>query len=315
MSKRANPAIIGLFVVCAIFLGVFGLYLFGSEKLFTKSQSYLICFNESVNGLDDGALVKFKGVEVGKIVDILVQYDPVKKDAYVPVIIDIVKKHTHLNIANELILYDKDAMKTHIENGLRGKLTLQSYLTGKLFIELDFIPDAEPSKPYDKNSKYPQIPTVRSGLDELWKGANTLVKKISTVDFETIGRNINSTFEKLNKGLDKVDFKNVNDSFIHTMRDLRKLANDADAQIDPFFKDARNTFKHATDAFDSVQKTADNVSDVVQPDSTLSYNFDRALRDISAAAKSIKNFTDYLERNPRSLLTGKQIPEAYEPEK
>src|SRR6185369_11107480 len=70
MSKRANPTLIGGFVIGAVVLLVAGVMLFGGGKLFQATQDFRLYFKENVNGLSVGAPVKFKGVEVGSVVSI-----------------------------------------------------------------------------------------------------------------------------------------------------------------------------------------------------------------------------------------------------
>ncbi len=85
MSKQANPTIIGVFVLGAVLIALLGITVFTSGQWFTAKSRYVIYFNESVNGLSIGALVKMQGVPIGKVTDIQVQLDPDTKRILTPV--------------------------------------------------------------------------------------------------------------------------------------------------------------------------------------------------------------------------------------
>ena len=71
MGKRANPAVIGAFVVGAVVLVVVAAIVFGSGRFFRTTYSYILYFPSNVNGLKVGAPVKFKGIEIGSVQNIL----------------------------------------------------------------------------------------------------------------------------------------------------------------------------------------------------------------------------------------------------
>ena len=71
MAKRANPAFVGAFVIGAIALAIAAVALLGSGSLFRNTHQFVCFFDGNVNGLRVGALVKFKGVEIGEVRQIL----------------------------------------------------------------------------------------------------------------------------------------------------------------------------------------------------------------------------------------------------
>ena len=74
MSNRANPAVIGAFVVGAVALAVTGLLIFGSGKLFKRTTKAVCFFTGDVMGLNVGAPVKFKGVDVGSVAEVRLRW-------------------------------------------------------------------------------------------------------------------------------------------------------------------------------------------------------------------------------------------------
>ena len=61
MSKRANPTVIGGFVVGAAVLAVAGLAYFGGGEFLAKKFTYVGFFEGSLKGLQIGAPVTFRG--------------------------------------------------------------------------------------------------------------------------------------------------------------------------------------------------------------------------------------------------------------
>ena len=71
MARRANPKAVGVFILGALALAVTAVVALGSGRLFQKSNQYVLFFAGNVNGLRVGAPVKFKGVEVGSVTNVL----------------------------------------------------------------------------------------------------------------------------------------------------------------------------------------------------------------------------------------------------
>ena len=80
MSKKANPTIVGLFFAIGLALAVTGLLIFSSRSLFHPQHKTIVYFNASLKGLNPGAPVKFRGVTIGSVVDILIRHNQAATD-------------------------------------------------------------------------------------------------------------------------------------------------------------------------------------------------------------------------------------------
>ena len=92
MSTKTNTTTIGLFIVTGVALGVTGLLLFSSSKLFSPTIDRIVYFNESLNGLNEGAPVKYRGVTIGSVKQVMVQFNQATNDVSMPVIIELEEK-------------------------------------------------------------------------------------------------------------------------------------------------------------------------------------------------------------------------------
>ena len=121
MSKKANPTLVGAFVIGAVVLVVGAVTILGSGRLFRKTYEFVLYFQGSVSGLREGAPVKYKGVEIGSITKILLQLDDGAEVDRIPVIIKLdADKIRGRGVGGSLA--DPAALKTAIDRGLRGQL-------------------------------------------------------------------------------------------------------------------------------------------------------------------------------------------------
>src|SRR6266403_2907892 len=89
MSKKINTTSIGLFIVSGLALGVIGLLLFSSSKMFSQRRDLIAYFNDSLSGLYEGAPVKYRGVTIGSVKRVMIFFNQAPKDFSLPVIIEL----------------------------------------------------------------------------------------------------------------------------------------------------------------------------------------------------------------------------------
>lgn len=160
MSKKANKALIGGFVVGAIVLLIVSVVVLGSGSLFKRTNRYVLFFDGSIKGLSVGAPVILRGVKIGTVRDIHLVYDPTIEDLVTPVVIEIESSR----IKNAPKRLSIDDYKELIKSGLRARLDIQSFITGQLMIGLDFYED-KPANLHEIFKKYPEIPTLPTSPD------------------------------------------------------------------------------------------------------------------------------------------------------
>lgn len=330
MSKKANPAIVGGFVLTAIVLLTAALIVFGSGNFMKQQGHFILYFEDSVNGLAPGAPVKFKGVPIGQVKEILIYYNQEPYDDSIPVIIEIDMTRLRDTLGVDIDLTDQDVMNGQINDGLRAKLQQASMVTGLLFVELNYVTPAPPPVLHQiKQSEYVEIPTMPSGLTEIIKKVSQMVNNISQIDFASMGRRLNGLLDKLEKGVGQVDFKGISDQAKDTLKsidelasnedlkkafanldtaliDLQKLVNNLDGDMGVLVDDVRVTLTAARETLDRFSVLAADADGMVAPDSALRYELTNALSEFGGAMRSLRVLADYLERNPSALITGKQ---------
>lgn len=347
MSKKANKTAIGGFVVGALALIVVGVLVFGSGKFLTETQTYVMYFEGSVKGLNVGAPLVFRGVKIGSVTNILLVANTDDLSFRIPVFVEVERKHFTLTGDEALDLSPKEQLVLLVARGLRAQLIVQSMVTGQLIVELDFHRD-KPAKLVAGYSEYLEIPTIRSGMDDLVKQIeeapieDILTKVLSAVD--GIAKVVNSkevkeslmsleqTLKNLNKLVQNIDsriepllsvveeavkdygklarnvdrqVKPVLSGIVETERHADKLVKNVDAQVTRLGSRIEEAAKSANAALVEAQKTLNTIEGLTGQDSQMIYQITTTLKELSAAARSIRVWADYLERHPEALLRGK----------
>ncbi len=143
MSKQANPTLIGAFVLGALALAILATLLLAGGTWFGERRQHVLYFEGAAQGLQVGAPVVFLGVKVGTVKEIQLGLDQSSLRFLVPVIIEIEPNVVHTRNGQTIDLRDRGVMRGLVERGLRGRLRMQSLLTGQLYVDLDDHRDQE----------------------------------------------------------------------------------------------------------------------------------------------------------------------------
>ncbi len=134
------------------------------EAEYDFAVTYLVEFDGSVRGLNVGAPVEFRGIQVGRVKDITLLLDPEHRRYTIPVVIEIQPQRATV-VGSIKGKKPYEFMDQLIKQGLRAQLGSGSLLTGQLLVSLDFFPDAPPAS-MKMSGEYPQIPTVPSSIEQ-----------------------------------------------------------------------------------------------------------------------------------------------------
>ncbi|MGA2774999.1 MAG: MlaD family protein [Candidatus Omnitrophota bacterium] len=186
MMRKANKTLIGAFVVGAIALLLSAIAIFGSGALFKLSHKYVLYFDGSVKGLSEGAPVVFKGVKIGNISNITPVYDPKSNKVLISVVIDV--ELARVKGVSGTIGYPD--YKKLVEEGLRGRLEIQNFITGQLMVAFDFYSD-KPANTYGIKSQYPELPALTVSPD--------IFAIMDEIPVKEIMYNLKQTVEGLNR--------------------------------------------------------------------------------------------------------------------
>jgi paraquat-inducible protein B len=321
MSKKANPTTIGLFIVAGLALGIVGLLLFGSSRLFTKTMRCIVYFDSSLNGLNEGAPVKFRGVTIGEVDRVMIRYNQATNDMSMPVIIELRDDLIRARWDGEITFRNVEDLQRVIETGLRASLETESLVTGVLFVSLEVIKGSPPPVFRQLTPKYPEIPSRPTDIQQLMRNLarldiaglterlNSLITRIETsvggLKLDEISDGVTDLVRSLDRVASAPALTNSLASLQATLEQYRLLAEKLHSRVDPLADSVTNTLAEAGSALTQVRSGVQNLRDLLAPDSSLRHELTLALEQLAAAAQSVSGLTEYLERHPNALITGR----------
>jgi paraquat-inducible protein B len=316
MNQRVSPTLIGAFVLGAVVLAVMAVVLIGSGRFFRRTSPFVLYFSGSVNGLRVGAPVKFRGVEIGSVRDIRLQLQPDQSVYRIPVIIAVdPEKITSLG-GSETILNSPAEYQSAIDGGLRGQLQTESFLTGLLFVALDYFPGSPAAfvqLPRNGKFRYREIPTEPSSTEKVRMAVTEVLTHLAESDVAGLVDSARQAISELHQLVGSPDLEaavrsldDVTGRLGDAAGSVSHLAAGLDTNISGLTRDLRQTSVNATAMIDQASKVLQH-TDTTLNDSPLVYELTRTLQEVSAAARSVRLLTGYLERNPSVLLFGRPV--------
>jgi len=324
MSKKPNPTSIGLFFAIGLALGVAALLVFSSRSLFHPQQKSILYFDATLKGLNPGAPVKFRGVTVGSVVEILIRHNQAANDFSMPVVIAIDKKLAQSKSDQLLRIGDESSLEQLIRQGFRGRLEAESLVTGVLYVGLEIVPNAPPPAFHQLNPEYHEIPTVPTDVQQL-------LANLAQLDVRGISERLNELLTRLDASLSQLNFAQINAGVTNllsaanrvvTMPDLTNsiaavgrtlgqaqvLLTRVDGRVDPLANNVANTLYDAQKTLADFRAAIQNVSALIGPDSAIPSDLSQALEDLGNAGHAVADLAEFLKRNPNTLLVGRRQP-------
>lgn len=316
MNRQPSPKIIGAFVVAALVVLVGMVAFLGSAALFGPTERYILFFDQSVNGLQVGSPVKFRGVPIGTVERVMIRAEGQRADSdAIPVIIKLDSARLQQDLGLTEGTPGDAGLVELLERGLVAQLNLESFITGQLFVEFSFASERSQhlhSHLTTGQSSMSEIPTLTSSLDQITGDIAQLIADFGAIDLPRLNRNVNTVLENLAVVLAGVDSQ----EFTKATQAMRQAFVSIQATADSFnFKNGEagdvvaKLSQQMTRSLSGVDRLLAEAESVMRPDSTVRYEFTKTLRELSRAAQSVRLLTDYLERNPNALLTGRPADE------
>ncbi len=324
MKTIAEPRLIGLFVLGGLALTTFLLLMFGSGDYFSKVQRYVAYFEGSVNGLNSGAAVKLRGVTIGRVRDVLVQYDVAQNRVLTPVIAEIDLEKVMETYGENAKRHAHPSLQELVDRGLRARLALQSLVTNQLYVDIDFLPEQAGHLVGQHSLDLPEIPTIASSKDEIEKTVQHVAREVRELPLKDTADALLSAIRRVDGLLAQpatdAAIINLNQTLLDMQRLLRPLDGKVDAvsgNLDQTGREMRTLVNHlntgvppllanATDSLKQARGTLASLESLTQPDSELAV----MLKDLSDAARAMRHLAETLERNPDTLLYGRQKTDA-----
>lgn len=275
------------------------------EPIYNRKLHFISYFDGTVRGLHVGAPVEFRGIKIGEVLDLKLQYNPNNVSFRIPVLCAIEPDRIELkgeDVGNgggredELAMLDKLVGK-----GLRAQLRTGVILTGQLYINLDIHPDAKKSK-LGRSGEYPVIPSVPEPVQEIAASLSNILHRLENLPVEQIGKDLEATVNHARKLVGSNDLPGAVASLKKSLEQLEqftaKLNTETTPQLSALLEQSRKTMASGQGALTAAQKALD-------ADAPLTYELSQTLKELARAARAVSDLADLLERNPQVLIYGK----------
>ncbi len=281
------------------------------------NQLYRVYFDGSARGLNVGAPVTLRGITVGYVTDIKLEYDIEDSAFKIPVTIEF--EPDRISMSGGKPLSTGFSAEELVRRGLRAQLRTGNLLTGQMLIDLDIYPDLPPEEVYYEGD-YAVLPTIHTTIDSLMLSVNEIMLKLSELPLGEIGHNLNELLAGANEITNSASLRNsignveeftlqLND----TLGEIRELVAGVDEVVDNANSIVASTqidqiLSNVESASSKLEQTLGAVDRTVagfQTDSDAYQSLLRLMHELSAAARSLRQMADYLERHPEALLKGK----------
>jgi phospholipid/cholesterol/gamma-HCH transport system substrate-binding protein len=313
MATGTNHYKLGLFVLLGLGLSLAFVITLGARNWNEESVRYVSYFDESVQGLELGSPVKFRGVSVGRVSGIGVAPD-----------------QRHVQVTSELTV--PDLQRLNLGGAGEGELTVhpdlraqlaQAGITGVKFILIDYFDTTDyplPELPFPVPSNHiPAAPSTLKGLE------STVVKTAD--NFPQIAEELLSTMTRLSAVMADVQRVKLPDQASDALGQVNVAMKTLNTELDQLdagelSKSVRTSLAafdattvritHLIDRLEredgmlaSAERSFAMVGDMARGNSSLGPEMELTLREVRGAARSIRRFTDALERDPDMLLKGR----------
>lgn len=201
----------------------------------TLRRKFLLYFDGTVRGLMPDAPVEFRGINLGRVVSVDLEFDLDNEEFRIPVFIELEPERLNTKTVELTEAEQRDIMDELVARGLRAQLKTGNLLTGSLFVDLEFYPDAEEEEVQHVAGNR-VLPTVPTSIQEITRNVTAVLDKVKEFPFDKIGADMTSAIANLDKTLVQADetLKTIDRMFAddsaisqELMTSLRELADAA----------------------------------------------------------------------------------------
>lgn len=296
MAAPTNHWKLGLFVVVGFAAALLAVVIFGAASMRKETVHYHTYFNESVQGLDVGSPVKFRGVTIGHVSAIEIAPDHRLVDVVEEIDVADIKRLGLLETGHGRTGKPKFA----IPPDLRAQLGSQG-ITGVKFVSIDFFDEKSnppPSLPFAPAERYiPAAPSMMKNLeDTITKAMERLPEMVDAVVM-IMGR-VNGLLATL----EKEDVSHKAASALAHADQVMTAMHTAILRLD-----RANIGEKAAGTIDELKVAVTKMNKVLDrfEGGAMAADVDATLRDVSEAAEAIRKLAETLERDPDMLLKGR----------
>jgi len=307
MSQKPNYFKIGLFVIAGTLVLAIAIIIFGGGKFFEKKYILETYFDQSVQGLNVGAPIKFQGVQVGNISEIGFVFQDYNTDyQYVLVRAEVYPNKGGNKDKRNLFIDDDDrerGLKKMIDNGLRLQLASQG-ITGVAFLNAVYLdPEKHPPLIIDWKPEYLYVPSAQGTIEQITKTLEKLSESIGSINFKGISDNVEKLLLTLNLTVQEADIPKLSKDLQSTLETLDKTVAGAGKIINS--KEVKQTLTNVAETTEEFRKTLKRTDRLLQ---SREDNLTITLKNIQRISDELSEFMGTVKKYPSWVLFGEPPP-------
>jgi len=248
---------------------------------------YRATFKGGAGDIGPGTDVQLQGAGVGQVTGSRLQFDDATQSLMTRVTLEIDPSKIEIIHRRAAAVSTDDAttalgarLQQLVAHGLRAHLITANFLTGTKVVSLDMVPEAAPAHimPGDGIA---ELPTT------------------STTDFTAILASVQHVLKNIDSATGGPELAHAIKELDATLTHLEQLSSELEPQIQPLLSSLRETAQAA-------QRTLQAANGVLGTGASSSSDLPRLIRELTDAARSLRDLADYLGRHPESLLRGRK---------
>jgi paraquat-inducible protein B len=256
---------------------------------FNPTIRFILLFDQSVRGLVKSAPVEFRGIPIGRVADISMDYLKDPMDLRIPVLVEIDPALLRLRTAEGLNQPDGEFLRGEINRGLRASLKIGSILTGALFVDLDYYPNTIHAE-FTQVGELPSIPTISSGFAQLETKFTAILDKLQALPLD-------ETMKKFGVAADEAATTVAQSRA--ALKEIQEASASARRLMDS--EEFSNLPKNMRTALAAVEKSVASVG----PDGAIQGDLLRTLDELRSALRSMNAMATSIDEKPNSIIFGR----------
>lgn len=260
---------------------------------FDEKVRYLIHFDESVRGLSVGAPVEFRGIRIGQVIDFRLEFNEDLKRFRIPVTIELEPgriARSGPSPGDTTIL-----IEDFVSRGLRAQLAMGNLLTGKIYVKLDFFPQASPAA-IDYGGTYPELPATPAPMERLTASLENILRRLDKLPIESIGADVQETLAGINRLVNAPELSGALQNLNRSLVELERFAAGLNDETGPGLNAS----------LEQIRSTLAELRHTLGGDSPLQHDLQKSLEELAKASRAVRDLVEFLERQPNSLIFGKE---------
>jgi paraquat-inducible protein B len=258
--------------------------------------------------LAPAAAVTLRGIKIGEVSTVGLQYDKASDSVVVPVHFTVEPERIgELNLPSG---GDLDAtMQDLVRRGLRVKLDSTSLITGQKQLAMDIYPNA-PAAELTKQGDTYLVPVLAGGSEDIATAAGALMGKLDSIPFQEIGENLSKTLAGLNGMVNGQELQQAVASLHSTLDNADKLVQHLSNGTEPLLQRLPGMATELDSAVRRLNGLVGSLDTGYGGKSQFSRDASRLLVQLTDTARSFRVLADLLSRHPEALLRGRTAQES-----